>query len=146
VSADDPAFGQLHEIYTNQKEARSKCAICDRKLNTVNGPPRSARYHSELLELYRGSISEYIVEAGKTYLIVQVSDLQGPRKLKITMSDFALYRTTAWGASGMRTLAGHSGDWRQIDNLADEAFEWFKHIGIAHLRREVRKAGLEVWF
>jgi hypothetical protein len=147
VKSDDPTFGTLHEIRANQKEARYKCSLCDRRIKLVNGtPPRSARFLQELQEFYRGQVPDYILEAGRTYLIVQILDYQSSRRLKITVNDFAAYRATSWGASGIRTLAGYSGDWRQIDNLADEVLGWFMHISIAHLRREVRNVGLEVWF
>ena len=82
-----------------------------------------------LTELYGGQIPDYIISADKTQLTIRISDFQGSRNLTITPKDVASYY--AWQASnrsGLRSLAGHSGDWRQIDNLAYEALTWFTTI------------------
>ncbi len=99
-----------------------------------------------LLEFYNSEVPGYVIKAGKSYIIVQISDFRGVRNLKVTLHDIAQYFRSQHGASGSRTLAGHIGDWRQIDNLASEMLEWFRHINIISLRRETRKAGLEPWF
>ena len=48
--------------------------------------------------------------------------------------------------SGCRTLAGITGDWRPIDQLARECLEWFKFINPDGLRREGLKVGLKPKF
>ncbi len=101
-----------------------------------------------LLEFYNGEAPSYVVKAGKSFIIIRVSDWQGQRDLKITLSDLVEYYRSPTNneASGSRTLAGHIGDWRQIDSLAQEVSRWFQQVNLVALRREARKAGLEPWF
>jgi len=95
-------------------------------------------------EFYRYDIPGYVRSAGKTYITIRVSDWEGSSTLKITIGDvIEYYATQARNIySGMRTLAGYSGDWRQIDYLAKEALEWFKHVNRTHLAREGEKRGM----
>ena len=99
----------------------------------------------EVLEtFYQGEIPGYIKSAGKTYITIQISDWSGSQALKITLADVIEYYATQERniVSGIRTLAGHSGDWRPIDHLAAEALEWFKYINRPMLEREGRKHGM----
>lgn len=97
-----------------------------------------------LAQFYNGDIPAYVKHAGKTSLTIQVSDWEGSRPLKITIADvIAYYATEARNIfSGIRTLVGHSGDWRPIDHLAEEALEWFKYINRSELAREGEKRGM----
>ena len=94
--------------------------------------------------MYKVQIPEYVTNAGKTYITIRVSDWEGARSLKITIADvIAYYATEARNIfSGIRTLAGHSGDWRPIDHLAEEALEWFKYINRSELAHEGEKRGM----
>ena len=67
---------------------------------------------------------------------------------KITMEDIInYYKYQAPNiSSGYRTLAGFGGDWRPIDNLANEVLEWFKFQNIDNLKRMSKKMGLEPKF
>jgi len=99
----------------------------------------------EALESFYGyEIPSYIKNAGKTYITIQIGDWDGSRTLKITLKDVIDYYVTQSRniISGIRTIAGHSGDWRPIDNLAQEALEWFKYINRSTLARESEKRGM----
>ena len=45
--------------------------------------------------------------------------------------------------SGRRTLAGITGDWRPIDQLARECLEWFKFVNPEGLKRVGLMIGLK---
>jgi hypothetical protein len=105
----------------------------------------SATYTAEAQEL----VGEFVQRAGKSFLVVRAADVFGvPTTIRITLVNLAeFYRTQANNLnSGMRTLAGLSGDWRPISQLADLALGWFKTVNIEGMRRAGRKAGLEPRF
>jgi hypothetical protein len=59
-------------------------------------------------------IGEFVVRAGKSFLTVRATDVFGePTTLKITLTDVAEFYSTQANniTSGIRTLAGLSGDW-----------------------------------
>jgi len=93
---------------------------------------------------YNYEVPGYVKSAGKTYITISVSDWEGTRILKITIEDVIEYYVTDARNiySGTRTLAGHSGDWRHIDNLAKEALEWFKYANRTQLARAGEKRGM----
>lgn len=106
--------------------------------------PMTEEIQAALEDFYNGDIPDYVKDAGKTYITIRISDWDGSRALKISLNDVVTYYATQarniW--SGMRTLAGHSGDWRPIDALASEALEWFKCINRPGLAREGKKRGM----
>ena len=86
---------------------------------------------------------------GKTFVDVRLAeDWQYPARVKrIRLADVARYFAHEAGSmSGCRTLAGIVGDWRPIDNIAQEVLTYFKLANIKGLRRESRKLGLEPKF
>jgi len=100
----------------------------------------------KLGKFYREEIPEYILDAGKSFIEIRTADdVHGKQEVKITIKDVAYYYASDAGniSSGCRTLAGITGDWRPIDTLARECFEWFKFVNEEGLRREARKMGLE---
>lgn len=100
--------------------------------------------YAALESFYDGEIPEYVRSAGKTYITIRIHNWEGARTLKITLQDVIEYYATQARniVSGIRTLAGHSGDWRPIDHLAHEALEWFKYINRPTLEREGEKRGM----
>jgi len=94
-------------------------------------------------------LGEFVERAGKSYLTVRTTNVFGePVSLKITLADIAeFYRTQANNlSSGIRVLAGMSGDWRGVSSLADLALSWFKSVNVEGMRRAARKVGLEPRF
>ena len=90
-------------------------------------------------------LGEFVERAGKSFLTVRTTNVFGERTaLKITVDDVAeFYRSQANNlSSGLRTLAGHHGDWRGISELADISLSWFKAVNVEGLRRAARKVGL----
>lgn len=87
---------------------------------------------------------------GKTYVIIGLAeDWQYPaRKKKITIADVAEYfaHQACNMTSGMRCLAGIYGDWRMIDNIAQDCLDYFKRVNVEGMRRAGRKLGLEPRF
>src|ERR1700682_3980677 len=91
----------------------------------------------------------FVQRAGKTFLLVNASDALGePRTIRITPENLAdFYATQANNlTSGCRTLAGLTGDWRPISELANTALDWFKQVNGDAMRRAGRKVGLEPRF
>ena len=90
-------------------------------------------------------IGEFVERAGKSVLVIRAADVFGePTTIKITPTDLAeFYRSQANNLfSGIRTLAGLSGDWRPISELADVALLWFKTVNVEGMRRAGRRVGL----
>jgi hypothetical protein len=88
---------------------------------------------------------EIFHKCGKTYVVIGLAeDWQYPaRKKKITLDDVAKYFAHQAGSlSGCRSLAGITGDWRCIDNIAQDVLAYFKHINIEGMRRSARRYGL----
>lgn len=102
--------------------------------------------YDKLEEFYNGDVPAYISSAGKTFITIKTSDWSGEKSVHVTIKDvIKYYRVDARNiSSGMRTLAGYSGDWRPIDNLARECLEWFKFINREELAKEGRKYGMDL--
>lgn len=93
----------------------------------------------------RKQIGEFVQRAGKGFLVIRAADVFGDATtIKITPVNLAeFYATQANNlSSGIRTLAGLSGDWRPISELADVALSWFKSVNIEGMRRAGRRVGL----
>jgi len=107
-----------------------------------------AEIKEKLNEIFNDFIPKWVKDAGKTFITISVEDWQGRNNLKITIEDVVEYYVSQAGniSSGMRTLAGHSGDWRPINELAEEVMEYFKLVNIKGLRTESERRGLEAKF
>ena len=83
---------------------------------------------------------------GKTFIDVTLAeDWQYPQRVKrVRIADVAKYFAFEAGniTSGCRTLAGISGDWRCIDDIAQDCLEYFKQVNVEAMRREAKKLGL----
>jgi len=101
-------------------------------------------YPDKLAEFYQQDTPEYVLDAGKSYIKIKVSDWRGDQDLRITIKDVVKYYCKWTGniISGCRVIAGYAGDWRPIDRLAKECFDWFKLVNIEELREEGREYGL----
>ena len=98
----------------------------------------------------RSLMSDYsFVDAGKSYVEVPLAEdwQKGDRVLRVTINDVAKYfAQEARSMSGCHTLAGETGDWRPIDNIAQACLEFFKQVNIEGMRTAGRKFGLEPKF
>jgi hypothetical protein len=88
---------------------------------------------------------------GKTFVDIRIGETpwgESERVVRIRIADVANYfRYEAPNiSSGCRTLAGIVGDWRPIDNLAQDVLSYFKDVNVEGMRREGRKLGLEPRF
>lgn len=102
-------------------------------------------YTDEAQELLGG----WVQEAGKSFLVIQAANVFGePETVRITLENLAeFYATQANNlSSGCRTLAGLTGDWRPISELANAALAWFKRVNVEGMRRAGKKAGLQPRF
>lgn len=100
---------------------------------------------AQLEEMYNYEVPGYIKKAGKTFIVINLgADWEGFKPRKIRIADVVrYYKEEACNiASGCRTLAGHVGDWRPIDNLAEECLEYFKLVNIEALKRISKQWGL----
>ncbi len=93
---------------------------------------------SKLEAFYDYNVPEYVLSAGKSYLTINFSHEwdDSIQTREVSMEDVARYYADEADniSSDTRTLAGFSGEWRHIDNLAKEALEWFKYIDLNGIR------------
>lgn len=84
------------------------------------------------------------------YIRVAGEEGEKPKKKKVLMQNVVDYFVRYSGSRGFmssyRFLGGIGGDWRPINNLAEECLEIYKVLNVEKLRRLARKAGLEPKF
>ena len=98
-------------------------------------------YAAEAKEL----LGSFVQRAGKTFLVLRAGNVFGePTAIRITPANLAEFFATQANnlSSGIRTLAGLSGDWRPISELAKLALDWFKQVNVEGMRRAGRRIGL----
>jgi len=100
----------------------------------------------KLERAYDYQLPEYILNIGNSYITLNVQEVvtNKVKRLKVTMNDIALYYKTQSNnlSSGMRVLAGHAGDWRKIDELAQLCLDYFKLINVNGMRKASLNYGL----
>jgi len=82
---------------------------------------------------------------GKTYIDINLAeDWQYPaRTVRVRIADVARYfKTEARSMSGCRSLAGITGDWRNIDYIAQDCLEYFKEVNVEEMRRAGKREGM----
>lgn len=90
-------------------------------------------------------IGSFVQRAGKTFLLLRCGDVFGQEQtIRVTPDNLAEFYATQAGnlLSGCRTLAGLTGDWRPISELAQAALNWFKQVNVAGMTRAARRLGL----
>ncbi len=105
-------------------------------MNTLQEKYSRTNYPDKLEEFYGWDIPDYILEVGKRFIKIRVSDWRGEQDLRITLKDVVDYYYH-WAdniTSGCRVIAGYAGDWRPVDRLVKECLEWFKFINIEALK------------
>ena len=101
-------------------------------------------YDQELADLFGGEPPGWVTEARKNFIRLTVSDWEGSRPLKVTVKDVVRYYAGDARniSSGCRTLAGHTGDWWPIDELAQICLNWFKRVNRKGLERASKPYGM----
>lgn len=96
----------------------------------------------------RQVVGNFVIRAGKTFLVLRCNDVfSEERTLRVTCDDvLGFYRWQVGNYSGCRTLAGLTGDWRPISELARACLNYFKAVNVAGLRRAAKKVGLNPRF
>ena len=84
----------------------------------------------EIDNFYGGEIPQYILDWGDDYIKIRYEGVvEGEKETKITLDDICKY--FAYEArnivSGCRTLGPIVGDWRMVDNIAQEIHGLFKY-------------------
>lgn len=90
-------------------------------------------------------VGDFVQRAGKTFLVVRCGDgCSGQQTIRVTPDDLAAFFATQAPnlTSGCRTLAGLTGDWRAVSELAQACLDWFKNVNVAGMRRAARRRGL----
>ena len=98
-----------------------------------------------LTDQAHSALGRFVEKAHRTKLVVRCATVFGEDvSLTISLADVAKYYATEAHnmTSGCRTLAGLTGDWRQIDGLASMALDWFKQVNVGGMRRAARRLGL----
>lgn len=105
-------------------------------MQTPNKKYSTKNHSDKLRKFYVWDIPDYVLEAGKNFIKIRVSDWRGEQDLRITPKDVTEYYCKWAGniTSGCRVIAGYAGDWRPVDRLAKECLEWFLFINIEALR------------
>ncbi len=98
-----------------------------------------------LTDQAQAALGSFIEKANRSKLVVRCANVFGEDvSLTITLADVSTYYATEAQnmTSGCRTLAGLTGDWRQVDGLASMALDWFKRVNVEGMRRAARRLGL----
>ena len=91
------------------------------------------------------AVGHFVQRAGKTFLVLRCGDVFGEeRSVRVTPDDVAEFFATQARklTSGCRTLAGLTGDWRSISELAQACLGWFKSVNVVGMRRAARRRHL----
>ena len=94
-------------------------------------------------------LGPFVRKASKTKLVVHCLNVfEEETSLTVTLDDVAAYYATQARnlSSGCRTLAGLTGDWRYIDQLASMSLDWFKRVNVVGMRAAGRRHGIEPRF
>jgi hypothetical protein len=95
------------------------------------------------------AIGPFVEEADESKLVIRCLNVfEEETSLTVNLDDVAEYYATQARniTSGCRTLAGLTGDWRYIDQLASMALDWFKRVNVKGMRAAGRRHGIEPRF
>jgi hypothetical protein len=93
----------------------------------------------------RQIVGSFVQRAGKTFLILRCGDVFGEEQtVRVTPTNLVEFFATQASKllSGCRTLAGLTGDWRPMSELAQLCLDWFKIVNVVCVRRAARRFGL----
>ena len=90
-------------------------------------------------------LGDSVERAGKAFVVLRCGDVFGDgRTIRVTPDDVAEFFATQARdlTSGCRTLAGLTGDWRAVSELAQACLDWYKCVNVGGMRRAARRRGL----
>jgi len=102
-------------------------------------------FKTDLTPDAKQTVGDFVQRAGKTFLVVRCGDVFGDeRTIRVTPDDVAeFFATQARNlTSGCRTLAGLTGDWRSVSELAQACLNWFRSVNLIGMRRAARRRHL----
>lgn len=103
--------------------------------------------YEELERFHNYEIPEYVGKVNKNLYTITAAVWEGAPANEVKISPQSVvdyYYYDARSMSGIRTIAGFSGDWRMVDNIAKEALEWFKKVNRPALVKAGEKYGMEL--
>lgn len=77
-------------------------------------------------KLFENQLPEYFEIINENKIKITTEDWSGSSKHVVTFKDVIDYLSKRHGFSGMRFLGDVSGDWRQIDDLANQCIKIFE--------------------
>jgi len=94
-------------------------------------------------------LPEWVIDYNNDQIIVNLTmhnNFDKSIEAIITIDDVLYYykHDACNFTSGMRSLAGYSGDWRQIDTMANFCLQYFKKVNINVLRIKAIEYGLKL--
>ena len=95
------------------------------------------------------AIGPFVEEADESKLVITCLNVfDEETSLTITLDDVGRYYASEARniTSGCRTLAGLTGDWRYVDQLASLALDWFKRVNVKGMRAAAHQHGLQPRF
>lgn len=109
---------------------------------------KNLKLDTELLFPIYEEIPPYILGNNTEKIEIDVNRWQGQQRREITISDLMEYyeKEASKTDSELRNLAGIYGDWRNIDNLANEVRQYFMRVNPEELKEEAKKRGLKCTF
>lgn len=90
-------------------------------------------------------VGPFVQRAGKTFIVLRCGDVFGQdRTITVNPQDVAeFFSSQATNLlSGCRTLAGLTGDWRPVSEMAQACLAWFKLVNVVGMRQAARHVGL----
>jgi hypothetical protein len=117
-------------------------------LSTKTAPTTIRRNRAITLTAQAQSQLGPFIERASTRRLVVRCVFEEETSLTISLDDVAAYYATEARnlTSGCRTLAGLTGDWRYVDQLARLALDWFKRVNTKGMRAAARRHGIEPRF
>ncbi len=84
-------------------------------------------------------VHQWLIDANKDRVSGYVEDMFGERQeIFVTVANIVEYYTIEASdmLSGVRTLAGFTGEWRSMDSIAGVILEWFKQVNLEAIQKE----------
>ncbi|KAF0179867.1 MAG: hypothetical protein FD164_1952 [Nitrospirae bacterium] len=100
----------------------------------------SDRMQKKLLEFYRNSIPDHVIDAGKSHITLRLTDdLCNYRDYVVTICDVhSFFANLKKRREPIVALGGYSGEEAYMRNIALECLRWFKFVSPEEFREKMR--------